>query len=508
MPRVDRPKAFPHVSRPRMKRHIRVRALLVKCSGLLLLFGCAAVNLFGQASSVPVSIHVETTTREVGVGSKLVLRISLKNPSNEAVPAREDVRILIESQPLGLDRTVLVPKGQRFVEVELVPHKPGIAKILVTSPNLSAGSHLLVVKPQKKSELIRPETYLIRRAEEARRTSRAPAAVEDSERMRSERVTAELPPPPPPAEPAVSETTIPQARQIALEIDPEHPYPENGVWAADVVVVALDESEKPAILHKELNVRLGARLGQLSVSRAVILPGQASNVDQPVKLTSQVSGTDRVEARSELGRVEAEVDYRQPLPSQLRVEANPHAVVNDGRTLVNITVLLLDPANRPTSYADRDLEVILSSSLGELEPRTVTIPSGRFSAEAKLTSSTHGDARVSAKALGLPEGSTTVLFLFPYLMVILSAAGGVFGGFARTARASFSASWFPNLWRNLAIGAIFGLIFYGLALFGAVTIIPKTEISIELPKIPTVNELGAFIFGFIGGFYGRRFWRA
>jgi len=208
-----------------------------------------------------------------------------------------------------------------------------------------------------------------------------------------------------------------------------------------------------------------------------------------------------------LGTVDRQVVYNLPEPSQLTIEANPREVVNDGRTSVNVSVLLLDSANRPTSYPDRDVDVFLTASLGELPVRQVRIPKGTSFAEATLTSTRHGEARIAARATGLAEAATTVRFLFPILMLNLAVLGGVLGGYVRAGRGSFSANWWPNLWRNLVLGAILGVVFYGLAFFGAVTAVPKAEIPVEIAKIPTFNELGAFVLGFIGGVVGRQFWK-
>jgi len=55
----------------------------------------------------------------------------------------------------------------------------------------------------------------------------------------------------------------------------------------------------------------------------------------------------------------------------------------------------------------------------------------------------------------------------------------------------------------LALGAALGFVFFVLAMFGAVGALPKLALPIE--KIPSVNELGAFVLGVVGGWLGRRF---
>jgi hypothetical protein len=51
---------------------------------------------------------------------------------------------------------------------------------------------------------------------------------------------------------------------------------------------------------------------------------------------------------------------------------------------------------------------------------------------------------------------------------------------------------------------LFGLIFFALAMFGAIGAIPKLEIDVG--RVIPLNEIGALALGFIGGYLGNRFW--
>ena len=94
----------------------------------------------------------------------------------------------------------------------------------------------------------------------------------------------------------------------------------------------------------------------------------------------------------------------------------------------------------------------------------------------------------------MDDGRTHARFLFPWVMVLLAVGGGILGGFVRSGK-----RWAADLRDNVAIAAILGLIFYALAFFGAIGAIPK--VPVEIGKVAAVNELGALVLGFVGGYY-------
>lgn len=213
-----------------------------------------------------------------------------------------------------------------------------------------------------------------------------------------------------------------------------------------------------------------------------------------VTVTADRSGTDLIAALSSLGSVERQVRFNAPIPAKIRVEANPPDVVNDGRSAVHVTVMLLDGDNHPTQTADRDLCTTLMTSLGDLQDRRVCISKGDFFKETTLTSARHGVAQIVASGVALADGRATARFLFPWLMVALATFGGVLGGFVRSGK-----TWEKDLVRNLVVAATVGVVFYVLALFGAIAAVRK--LPVEVGKIAAINELGAFVLGFVGTYY-------
>jgi hypothetical protein len=492
------------------------KSVYLLAAELLALLACPSSKLLAQASSIPVRLEVEAGKREVEAGSKIELTVSLKNYANQSVPALKDLEVAIGSDA-GQAMTVVIPAGKTSGQLQMIAPRPGLERITARSPKLSPGTLLLVVTSARIAEAsaamrrgaaeapMTPPTSSTSSAVTGSRKEAPPSAARaarSSDSRAASQPTAAAPPPPPAANASSQPSTI------DVQIEPPEVFPEGNIWTTDVTVVALTANQQLAVAAADIPIQLATNVGTLSTTHAIIPRGSASTAAQTIRLTCQHSGNDVVSAVSSVGHAERPIVYNLQTPSRLRVEAKPQEVVNDGRTRVNIAVFLLGADDRPTSYSDRDIDVSLSPSLGSLEPSHVKIPRGAYWADAILTSIRHGDAVVSASAPELTEARSAVIhFLFPWLVVVLAVVGGVLGGVVRTAKGSFSGKWRVHLARNLAVGAVFGLVFFVLAYFGATTAIPKTEMPVDIAIIPTANELGSLVLGFIGGFVGRHFWR-
>src|SRR5262249_33208873 len=66
---------------------------------------------------------------------------------------------------------------------------------------------------------------------------------------------------------------------------------------------------------------------------------------------------------------------------------------------------------------------------------------------------------------------------------------------------TYAGAWWWHLAGSLGIGAVLGLLFYLLAVFGVIASIPK--IPMPLGQLPTSNELVALVLGFFGGYWAR-----
>lgn len=328
-------------------------------------------------------------------------------------------------------------------------------------------------------------------------SSASPVAVE-----RTTAVVAAAAPSPPAYTLGPAPVGPPSEPGLHLEVLPFDIHPRAAKWRAEVWVVAVDHEGRPTAAAAPVPVRLAATLGALAPTQVLIAAGDVRPPDA-IQLTSSKPGREKVWAWSDVSgkTVAAEAVFHEALPSQMRVVAQPSRAVNSGKSLVRVTVILLDDANTPASYPQQDLNVTLTSSLGTLEPRVLPIAKGSISGEALLTSTATGRTVVKASALHLPDAEASVTFLFPWLMIGLAAAGGWLGATFRSGKLQFSRLWGPHLGANLLSGLVLGVIFYALAWFGIPALIPQA--TLPMKDIPTANELGAFLLGFLGGYYGR-----
>ncbi|MEM2027468.1 MAG: PQQ-binding-like beta-propeller repeat protein [Candidatus Bathyarchaeia archaeon] len=100
---------------------------------------------------------------------------------------------------------------------------------------------------------------------------------------------------------------------------------------------------------------------------------------------------------------------KKPKPSGLRLSADPKEIFADGESSSNISVELVDAQGNQIP-ADRDISVSLSATDGKIAG-SITIPKGKSSATAVLTSSTKiGTMSVTASARGLMDARTEVIF--------------------------------------------------------------------------------------------------
>lgn len=498
---------------------ISARIVCLSVTGVALPFGAQA-----QAPTVPLRFDLSASSKEVTMGATITVSLKLKNLRDESTPALEDLPVTLVSSALDKAVVLVIPKGRSSAEIRITPAKPGLATIQAKSPKMPAGFLLLAVKPaaalrgpyaerEKPPEVTAapratalPPTTQPRASGEgegnrqpllARRARRTPTTAaprisadrtEAADRAAEDVAPSPLPPP--------IAALIPSPK-LAVEVVPDEVDPIGSVWTADVAVALVNAQGDAVIADREVPLRLSASFGRLSMTAATIRIGQIATTED-IRLEAQRTGTDVVAALSPLGRAERPVVFNAPPPTKLRVETNPSEVLNDGRSVVYVSVFLLDADNHATKTIADDVSVELASSLGQLKEHRITIPRGDFAKDTTLTSTRHGQAHVSAEAAGLEGATAAVRFLFPWIMVLLATAGGVAGAFARSGRSARHIGW------NLLLGALLGMIFYILVFFGAIAEIPKVPIAIG--QIAAVNELGALALGFIGGYYGRRLW--
>jgi hypothetical protein len=248
-------------------------------------------------------------------------------------------------------------------------------------------------------------------------------------------------------------------------------------------------------------VRLAAQVGIVSPDHLVI-PRGATTAAGDVRVTSSQAGHDVVHAASSAvgARAEQQVEYERLRPSKLFVTSTPVEVVSNGRTSVQIAVVLKDEDNHVVPNPGGEVRVVLGSTLGSLSRRVVTIARGRPDSEGvELWSRRAGQATITAEADGLERDEIGVRFALPWVLIALACGGGTLGGMLRSRgrrRRTLAIE-------DLGIGALLGMVFFALTLFGVPGVVPA--VPLQMLDNLTLNEIGAFLLGVLGGYLGRDF---
>jgi hypothetical protein len=460
-----------------------------------------ASAMFGQRAArtdlrrIPVALSLSQAFTKEEVNKPVSVTVGLKDFHGDAVAAIKDEPVELHYGGQILKGTI--PAGALSTTFQITPRSTGISRLDVTSGSL-AGASEMVLALEKGVTGVRRLLMPVEESTPVTTTVGSP-----NPRLKAARKAVAITPPPPPPPPAA--TPAPEAVQAALKIfvNPEavEQDPESGQWKAQIAVALAGPNDEFVDSDRDLELQLVAQIGQISPAQVTIKKGSSNTFSTPVTLSSSSSGTDTISVYSSLPKRQQSVTYQTLLPSQLRLEATPSSVINDGRSPVRIVVLLQD-ASKTTVRSPTAVQVTLASSRGSLSPVQVTIPAGEYSAEAALTSQQNGLVDITADGSHLQRGQISASFLFPWMMVIMGALGGTLGGTVHNPKSAFSSRW----WTVVVLGVICGVVLCIAALFGVIAALPKLDLPIQISQIPSTNELGALLLGFVGGFYGKKFW--
>jgi hypothetical protein len=454
------------------------------CWSVILLTGTFGPRpaAFAQAASIPLSLEVTASRTEVAVGETAQLVVKLKSYKGDTLPATELVPVSLHSELSG-DASVTLRPGQTSGDATIRFLRAGVATIVATAPKLTSGSVAVVVKaaPTPAESLEVPEKPV------AGGRTPSPASAPALSGVTSHRVR--------PGASAAADL----GATLAVDVLPQHVHPSNALWRALVLVTAINETRQPIAVLADTPVHLATDIGLVTPAFAQINAGKARTGE--IVVTADRAGSGTLWAWTDAGQLTAAtVEYHDAVPTQLLVKAMPSRVVNDGRTAVRVTIFLQDESSSAAS-ADHDVMVNLTSSVGTPTPSEVLIPKGRFFGEAIVTSPVSGKAEITATSARLKPGSALTEFVFPLLLVVLAATGGLIGSVVRSGRDLLTGTWWWHLAGSVGLGMVLGLVFYALAMLGIVASIPK--LSIPLAQLPTTNDLGAALLGFFGGYYAR-----
>jgi len=441
--------------------------------------------------------------------------------------ARTPTTVTVATDLVPQPLTVVIPAGRSSVTLRVPFPKAGVAVLRATSPGMNTGAAFVAVLPvQQKAAVVHaplaapvvpvataPALPGVHAHVIAVQPERPIAGVLAHHTVPMAAIEAAVHPAIPadpaapaptavPAAPAVPAPAPPSPVTLRLDVLPGKVHPRQGTWQASLHVVTTDRDGTPATVLAAVPVRFAASKGTVAPAGVTIPAGQATNPDE-VTLTALSPGQDTIQAWLPTSPpVTSTVEYERPEPRGLKLDANPARVVNSGKTPVHLTILLVDELGHPVTYPTKDVAVMLRTGLGEIRPNPVTIPRGQIGAEATLTSATSGIATITGLLEGFPNAVASTTFVFPSLLVALACIGGVTGAFVRElVHGQFR---WRRAWRALVPGLILGIIFFALVLFGAVGSIPNAPLPIDISVIPSVNDLGALVLGFLGGYFGKR----
>jgi hypothetical protein len=158
----------------------------------------------------------------------------------------------------------------------------------------------------------------------------------------------------------------------------------------------------------------------------------------------------------------------------------------------DVSVEVINAQGKPIATdRDRDVDLISSSSNGELEQAKLTIKPGEDRAITRFFPTWPGTMTVTANSLELQDCFCQVTVSTPVLLLVLCAIGGILGGFV--------AFWTEEKASHtrVAIGLITGFVLYWALLFGLVHFTHFSHAAV-------LNPLSAVMIPLLGGWGGTK----
>ena len=431
-----------------------------------------------QVKRIPTGLELIPASKDVNQGSAIAVTVGLVNYKADRIAAPQSIDVTIDSNLLKRAVRVTIPAGRESARSAITFDRPGIAKLTAAANGLANAYAVIAVRPGPP------------RASWEMLFDRLTAGVRDLYPRLS---AAES------DRPCTTGDETPNRGGLSLTMIPPHVAARNGRWTSTVVVALVNEAREPIAALEDTEITISPKIGAVPSERIVIPKG---HLMQEARVTSTASGCDTIYAWSPSvrGMSTTHVEYERSRPSKLIVSPTASDAVANGWTRVPIAVLLKDEDNHVVTNPDKDLRVVLRSSLGTLSKTAVTVVRGQSdSDEVELSSRRRGRARITADAEGLGSDPEFVTFTLPWLLIPLSIGGGVSGAVVRSPRRRRRA----NLPADLAMGGVLGFVLFGFALFGVPTLLPA--LSTETLANLTLNEIGAVLLGFLGGYVGRRY---
>ena len=504
-------------------RCVRFSPNVVLFAAALLFIGSHDVNAQGR----PAKISVKPDKRTVQVGESFRIEVALIDAGNAQVSAPKDFEISLDILfPSGQTnkRTLVLRRGRSVASISLSLTEPGINRLRAAHPELREGGGSVMVRSSQQNT---PRV--------GQRITRRPPAQSST---RTREVVVPAPPPPRPqgpsppttrirgligqagsetetaesvdtseTEPAVVDTAGDISTQPslgALSTQPLSPTQEGGTAVLEfdfspqrkLLADGRDGATISAFLtpsngfDREVEVQLHNSDGTLEprilrFPRGEWVADTILTSDRPGRVTVRAV---RVNPPVEMkAPAELNLDFAPPI-YESKISAGPREFTLLDQTIISVE--LFDHNGLPVITDDpREVHIALAQGSGHLDSTDLVIPPGRSNVSTTFTPTSWGGMVLSASTPGLAtvETDPPLAVTFPFLVLGFSAFGGLLGGVV--------AFWVrkPSHWWRIIVGAITGLLLFGIIDLGLLA---------AFPAVAVANPLGAFVLAAIGGWMG------
>ena len=298
----------------------------------------------------------------------------------------------------------------------------------------------------------------------------------------------------PPAQPAPAPGGTPSI-PVALSFSPQRDFWANG---KDLVTLSAFYMGAGAGSPSEIKLRFADGTGTLNPNPLVIPPGSDEG---RAKLTFNHAGPVEVKFLRADPQVALEggsgfrFNFVPPPATRLRVSVSP-PVITLAET-ANVIVELLDDDRRPAASAtDTPVTLRIEQGGGSLAQTEVSIPRGKSSAQTEFRPVWRGATAIAGSAAGIESQVGAVTVTLPVVLMLLSALGGLAGGFlAALPKQRSRKGWWrdPKVPIRLVVGTLTGFFLYWAASLGLVTFVPRAVL---------MNPISAVVVAMIGGWLG------
>jgi hypothetical protein len=468
-----------------------------------------------QEARYPVKLAVTSSTLSAAAGEAVEVQVGLEDAAGEAAPAPKELPVRLEVRLPSGERHILdVPflPGQSSRTARLEVAEPGVVTLTAEQEELRSGGGLLKVRtsatpPTGDGDAVALELLPFESSNQGGSTEEGEPATEVMEdegppvvassttvhpsvfsSVQDVMVMADVD-----ASPAAAPPPPGPLPRVHLYFNPRRGFLANGRDAATIYAFL---EGGPEVAPSEIKIHLTTE-GRLEPAPLRISAGEDVGI---AVLTSERAGDVHVEyvnsqpASEIVGDRNLEIPFEPPITGLTLVASPPSLSWVD---LGELVVQLVDENGIPTTTdRPRPVSFLLEAGQGEIDPKEVVIPAGASEGRTAFQPTwSRGTAKVTAATDGLLRRSVPLEIEVPWLLLGLTAAGGLAGGVIVSFRKKKSV-WAVVL--RVFIGLITGFLLYWAFIFGLLE---------QLPRAAVLNPLSAFALATLGGWLGTEVFR-